>query len=154
LFIDACHSGEADNEEDFVPETLLADNNAPVNNRALKIKHIKRDVFTNPNKIGKQNSFELMKMLFADLRRGTGATVISSAGAGEYAFEGGTIKNGIFTYVVIEALQNQKADKNKDSKITVTELRDYVFDKVKAYTGGQQNPTARRENLAVDFRVW
>jgi WD40 repeat protein len=154
LFIDACHSGEADVEENYVPATLLADNDTSIKNRTLRIKHIKRDIFTNPNKLGKQNSFELMKMLFTDLRRGTGATIISSAGAGEYALEGGDIQNGIFTYVVIEALKNKKADKNKDGEITVTELRDYVFDKVETYTGGAQHPSARRENLAVDFRIW
>lgn len=148
LFIDACHSGEADDEESFVPENVGEDN------RNLKVTHLKRDVFSSNAKLGKQNSFELMKMIFADLRRGTGATVISSAGAGEYALEGGSIKNGIFTYVVLKALKNAEADSNSDKKVSVSELRDYVFDKVAKYTKGAQHPTSRRENLTVDFRVW
>ena len=165
LFIDACHSGEADDSEEFVPEILLADISADEGNRNIKLKHIKRSVYGGKSKlskpkISKKNSFELMKHLFADLRRGTGATIISSAGSGEFALEGGVsksgkvMKNGVFTFVMKKALNDNKADKNKDGKITVTELRDYVFDKVAKYTGGRQHPTARRENLAVDFRVW
>jgi len=163
LFIDACHSGEKD--DDKIENNT--DNNYEYSNtvadegdRSIKVKHIKRDVFSGTAKISRQNSFELMKYLFADLRRGTGATIISSASAGEFALEGGVSKNGkvmangVFTYVVKKALMDNNADKNKDGKITVTELRDYVFDKVVKYTGGRQHPTARRENLTVDFRVW
>lgn len=48
--------------------------------------------------IGLKNSFELMQELFADLRRGTGAIVISSASVKEFAFESDAWHNGVFTY--------------------------------------------------------
>ena len=105
-------------------------------------------------KVGLKNSFELMKELFADLRRGSGAVVISSAGGGEFAYEGEDWKNGVFTYSFIEGITTGNADLNKDKTITVSELRDYVFDKVSKLTNGKQNPTARRENLEFDFEVW
>ena len=53
-----------------------------------------------------------------------------------------------------EGLTTGSADLNSDGEVLVSELRDYVFDKVSRLTNGRQNPTARRENLEFDFRVW
>ena len=100
------------------------------------------------------NSFELMQQLFADLRRATGTVIISSAGGAEFAFESSEWKNGVFTYSVLEGLKTGNADANKNGEITVSELRDYVFARVKELTNGKQNPTSRKENLEFDFRVW
>jgi len=46
------------------------------------------------------------------------------------------------------------ADLNQNGEITVSELRDYLFDRVSALTKGGQNLTSRRENLEFDFRIW
>ena len=91
---------------------------------------------------------------FADLRRGTGAAVISSASGNEYALEGEQWHNGVFTYAVLDGLKNGKADRNGDGVVTVTELESYVIDAVRTLTKGQQNPTVRRENLDYDFTVY
>ena len=95
-----------------------------------------------------------MKELFADFRSSTGAVVISAAGGAEFAFESAKWKNGVFTYSVLEGLKTGNADADKNSEITVSELRDYVFARVKELTNGLQNPTSRKENLEFDFRVW
>jgi uncharacterized caspase-like protein len=92
--------------------------------------------------------------LFADLRRGTGAVVISSASGNEYALEGEQWKNGVFTYALLSGLRDHKADANKDGTITVGELQAYVIDEVRRLTAGGQHPTARRENLDYDFAVY
>ena len=100
------------------------------------------------------NALMLQKDLFADLRRGTGAVVISSSSGDEYSFEGTDWKNGIFTYSLLEGLKMKKADQNKDGQIQVSELQKYVMERVKALTNGGQNPTVRQENLADDFVVY
>ena len=91
---------------------------------------------------------------FADLRRGTGAAVISSASGNEFALEGEQWHNGVFTYAVLDGLKNGKADRNGDGVVTVSELEGYVIDAVRELTHGRQNPTVRRENLDFDFVVF
>jgi WD40 repeat protein len=91
---------------------------------------------------------------FADLRRGTGAAVISSSSGNEYSLEGEQWKNGVFTYSLLNGLKNHEADANKDRMITVSELQAYVIEQVRKLTQGGQNPTVRRENLEHDFVVY
>jgi hypothetical protein len=80
--------------------------------------------------------------------------VISSAGGGEYAFEGEQWKNGVFTYSLREGLLNGLADKNHDNRITVSELQNFVLNNVLKLTGGKQKPTMRQENIDNDFVIW
>ena len=51
-------------------------------------------------------------------------------------------------------MATKDADLNKDGKIMVSELRDYLMDNVSKLTRGNQNPTCRRLNLEFDFRIW
>ncbi len=147
MFIDACHSGEVDKEESMLVDADM-ENSEGVNYRGFKA------LKTNNSGIDLKSSFELMKELFADLRRNNGTVVISSAGGGEYAFESSEWKNGVFTYALLEGLKSENADADKNGEIMVSELRDYIFNRVKNLTNGKQNPTSRRENLEFDFRVW
>jgi len=141
--IDACHSGEVDKDEiKLVTEELKRKG---VNARGFVKK---------PQPIGIDNAFELMQELFADLRRGTGAMVISSASGMEFALESATWKNGVFTYSILEGLENRICDTNQDGVVQVSELKDYVFNRVVELTNGKQHPTSRRENLENDFVVW
>lgn len=145
LLMDACHSGEIDFEEYNLYLENMSDN---IVARSVYVSK------TSVSHIGLDNSFRLMKELFADLRRGSGAVVISSAGGVEYAFESDKFKNGVFTYVLINALKSLKANENGDDKITISELQKYVMKTVSELTKGRQNPTTRRENLEFDFEVW
>jgi WD40 repeat protein/uncharacterized caspase-like protein len=145
LLMDACHSGEVDKEEMQLQAatTKVEEGEISFRNAGPAIKHI-----------GLENSFDMMRQLFTDLRKGNGTTVISSAGGGEYAMEGAAWKNGVFTYCLLSGLKDQKADKNKDGKIMLSELQEYLQAQVSSLTGGKQKPTSRVENISNDWRVW
>lgn len=147
LLMDACHSGEVDKGDDFAINSVQDGDQT----RGVTMFATKNE---NKPKTGLQNSYELMRLLFADLRKGTGTVVISAASGGGYALENEEIENGIFTYCLIQAVAKNKADANGDKQISVSELRNYVFDGVKRLSNGKQQPTSRKENLMNDFIVW
>jgi uncharacterized caspase-like protein len=151
VLIDACHSGEVDKSEPFA----LADASMQggVQARAiLKSKGGPKPVLTDG--LGLRRSVDLVRELFLDIRKSTGAVVVSSAGGQEYALESDAWKNGVFTYSVLSGLQEAKADVNKDGRIMVSELRAWVLQEVPRLTGGRQTPTTRNDNLEFDFELW
>ena len=141
VLIDACHSGEVDKEE-----TKIADSTSI--NIVQKTFNHKGSMFS---VIGLGNSFELMKELFADIRRGTGAVVISSSSGKYFSFEDDQFQNGVFTYalkeIITESIEN-------NTHLTVSDLNNYLVQKVSELTNGEQTPTTRSENQLQDFRVW
>jgi len=145
LIIDACHSGEIDKKE-----VQLAQNETQKEGD-IQFRAVGNTVAP---KLGMQNTSELTKLLFTDLRKGTGATVISSAGGMEFAMESAEWKNGLFTYCLLNGITSNDADLNKDGEIWLSELQQYVGEQVKKLSGGKQQPTSRIENQIVDFRVW
>jgi len=148
LLMDTCHSGEIDKEE----TTMMASKN--VGEGIVKTRSFRGIKLVNKSKLGLHNSIEFLNELFSDLRRGSGAMVISATSGSEYAYESPEWKNGVFTYSILKGLETNKADKNKDGDISVSELRDYIVDKVKELTKGGQTPTMRRENLDFDFKLF
>lgn len=149
LIMDTCHSGEVDKEEmETVKEEDTKVESGAIAFRAAGLGVRKKEG------IGLANSYELMKFMFADLNKGIGATVISSAGGAEYAMESAEWNNGVFTYTLLNGLKSKKADGNHDGFVSISELRDYVKSEVSRLTSGKQVPTARSENLTNDFRVW
>ena len=145
LIIDACHSGEIDKDE-----VVLAQNNT-AEEGDIQFRTVGN---TLKPKLGMQNTSELTKSLFTDLRKGTGATVISSAGGMEFAMESADWKNGLFTYCLLNGITSGDADLNHDGEIWLSELQAYVGEQVTELSGGKQQPTSRIENQTVDFRVW
>ena len=145
LIIDACHSGEIDKEEIELAkvETKEGDD--------IQFRAVGNSLKT---KLGIQNTSELVKSLFTDLRKGSGATVISSAGGMEFAMEGDDWSNGLFTYCLIKGLKSGDADLNNDGEIWLSEIQEYVAEQVTKLSNGQQQPTSRIENQTVDIRVW
>lgn len=139
LLIDACHSGEIDKEEGLSMQKRA-------DSMGLTRGLIKETSETKP-KIGLQNSFELMRELFVNVGAGTGAMVISAAAGNQFALERGDLKNGVFTYSILEAL-------DKFNTIRAGELRRYVSQRVVELTKGLQQPTVRNENQARDWSVW
>lgn len=158
IFMDACHSGELDKEEvEFVRTSTTKE--GTVTFRSFGPTAIRQ-------KAGQLNSFELMKEQFVDLRRNSGAVVISAAGGVEFAMESEKFNNGVFTFSLLKGMTELApgkyqqyeahllADANADHRVTVSELRQYLFNKVPELTQGRQQPTTRVDYLYNDFILW
>jgi chaperonin GroEL len=72
---------------------------------------------------------------------GRGLVVLTASNSMEYAFEGeeltGHGEPSVFTTAVVQALESGQADHDGDGKISVDELYDFVFDRVKDSTSSQ-----------------
>jgi hypothetical protein len=68
--------------------------------------------------------------------RGRGRVVLTASRSTEYSFEGDELAGegvpSVFTQTVVYGLRSGDADRNKDGLITVTDLYQYVYDKVRA----------------------
>ena len=109
---------------------------------------------TGQPRLGLKSSFQLMQALFADLARGSGAQVISSASGTELSLESAEWKNGVFTFALLEGLKTGAADLDKNGVITVSELREYVTSRVRSLSAGAQTPTARRQSFDDDWGLF
>ncbi|MFT7032292.1 MAG: WD40 repeat protein [Cyclobacteriaceae bacterium] len=148
LMMDTCHSGELD-DDDVEEATAQTKSMGSVSFRSagalVKLKE---------NSFGLENTLELSKALFGDMRKGTGATVISAAGGTEFAAEGVNSANGLFTASFIEGIKTRYADWNRDRSYTVSEMRNFVSKQVIKKSNGNQVPTSREENIKNDFRLY
>jgi WD40 repeat protein len=155
LMVDACHSGEVDKEEFTGLLAVNTFNSKDISFRGdIKEYSARGEGNELQSGIGLNTSFELMQELFAGLDRGTGTVVISAAAGKGYALESPLWNNGVFTYTIINGLKNKAADKNKDGRITISELKDYSITQVEWLTGGKQKPTVRRESIGLDWEIW
>ena len=74
---------------------------------------------------------------------GRGRAVITASSSIEYAFEGDqladaqTRRPSVFTTALVEGLATGEADRDEDGWVSLNELYDYVFDKVRAQTPHQ-----------------
>lgn len=147
VLIDACHAGELD--------TVSLQNlkTSQTKTAGLEFRGFRASAW---NEVGYQESFDLMKDLFIDLRRSSGATIIGSARGVELAMDGGPAgKISPFTYALLKGLQDFDADGvDRNQKITVSEIQEYLGKKVQDLTGGAQKPIYRVENVGNDWRVW
>lgn len=147
LIMDTCHSGEVD-KNDLEEIAFVYAENDDISFRSTNVNTTYREAQ------GLEKTNEAVKEMFNDLRRGTGATVLSSAGGAEYAMESDQWKNGLFTYCLLEGLQTKNADADKNGEIMLSELQNYITLKVAEISNGRQMPTSRVENLSLDYRIW
>lgn len=153
MLIDACHSGEVDKEEmsRYTQTTTITQKLVtPAAATAQGADNISRGTVVlneDPSALRMKNSFELMTQLFVNVGRSTGATVISAAGGTQFAQKMGSLKNGVFTYSILEYLRAHPT-------ATVSDLKRYVNKRVPELTRGLQQPTSRSENKISDWNVW
>ena len=146
LLLDACNSGENEIEQ-----------GATLANKPKSNCEKKNGIKGNGRSNVKRNNEDFMKMneLFVNVRNNTGSLIISAAGGQQSALEGDvvkvdgkSIKNGAFTYCVLEYLKMHEGDKEA---LTVIQLKKYVEKRVEEITNGKQQPTSRQETMEIDW---
>lgn len=101
MLIDACHSGEVD-KDDLIQLNASSDS---------LIKGFKPVAYKTEKKLGLKNSFELMQSLFVNVGKSTGAIIISAAAGTQFALERNDLRNGVFTYSILEAMKQNSSIK-------------------------------------------
>ena len=148
LFLDTCHSGELDVDD-------VEESNQKIQAPGgVSFRSTGKLVKLKENSFGLENTLELSKTLFGDLKKGTGATVISAAGGTEFAREGERSQNGLFTYCLLQGIETRMIDIDRNRSYSVSEIQRYITEQVIELSNGEQVPTSREENLANDFRVY
>ncbi len=139
LFLDACHSGEIDKHDITGTTTSNQKNNIKFRgNNGLKTA-------------GAKDENMLMNEFFNDVRLAAGMNIISSSEGAELSMEGGDWENGLFTYTLKKALNDQTIDLDKNFEITVSEFAIYLNKEVSSASQGKQNPGLRYLNPNNDF---
>lgn len=139
LLMDTCFAGEVD--RDSSATLAMA---SGVKARAPAVSVIRKPP---------DGSFDLMRELFSDLRRHTGATVITASSGMEhvYAEEREQGDNGVFTYCLLDGMRTGSADADGDGDIRLSEMQTHLLSRVPQMTGGRQQPTGRHMNADADF---
>lgn len=70
----------------------------------------------------------------AQLSRGSGVHVLAAAGSEQFAAEVSELGHGVFTYIILDALQGSADGAPKDGNVTIYELKAYLNDQVPELT--------------------
>ncbi len=70
----------------------------------------------------------------AQLSRGSGVHVLAASGSEQFAAEVSELGHGVFTYIILDALQGSADGAPKDGNVTVYELKAYLNDQVPEIT--------------------
>ena len=138
LLLDTCHSGmlgEAGEEKLTMSGVQLPHGVRAIQHRGMKVRKAIGALNTKQKKRYIEDLFSR-----GDVQRGI--NIIAGAAGAEYALESGAWKNGVFTSTIIQALQDSNADTNKDGRLNVEELQNYVTSKVAEQTNGEQKPSS------------
>lgn len=83
---------------------------------------------------------------------GSGTALFMSSKADETSIEFGGLRQGVFSYYLIEGLKG-KADSNQNKIVTLTEIFNYVSINTKAYTQNQQSPKLNGQNYDPEMPI-
>lgn len=146
VFYYAGHGSMNDNKFYFIPQECTrlyeagtlsksAIEATEVQLRLQKIKALKQIIIMDACQSG--GSVELLAMrggmeekAMAQLSRSAGIHVLASAGSEQNAKEVATLKHGLFTYVLLKALEGSADGAPDDGKVTLYELKSYLDDQV------------------------
>jgi len=82
----------------------------------------------------------IQKFYKAFEQSGGGTALLLSSKGDEYSLEDGGLRQGIFSHYLIRGLKGE-ADGDTNKIVTMEELFNYVYTKVRSYTGNAQTPT-------------
>jgi len=68
-----------------------------------------------------------------------GTALIMSSKSEETSLESSGLRQGVFSHFLIRGLKGE-ADADKNLIVTIQELYDFIFQKVRSYTGNRQSP--------------
>ena len=141
LLMDTCFAGEADPED-----VAVAGLPGAVARGVVIIASVFSRVIASERASGETIPTGLMDRYFSDLRRRTGANVLTASGGVEFVFaeEIAEIGNGVFTHCLLEALHDEA------HSLRVSDLLKFVSGRVPALTDGRQKPTGRELNRLND----
>jgi hypothetical protein len=92
------------------------------------------------------------------LGEGRGRVVITASTAMEYAFEdaeladGASVHPSVFTSALVDGIRTGEADRNQDGQVSLGELYDFVYDRVRERTPNQ-TPSKWEFGLRGDLQV-
>jgi Caspase domain/WD domain, G-beta repeat len=84
---------------------------------------------------------------------GSGIVVYASSTGTEFSKEDPTLSHGAFSEALIEAIGEGKAPADNEGRITIVTLENYLDDRVKELTKGQQHPIMNRPQPVPDFPI-
>jgi hypothetical protein len=146
ILLDTCHAGVVGEKD----EILLAqmDTKLPSGVRAVAQRGMKVQQAADFSASDKQRFIEEMFALPGTIR---GVNIIGASAGAQFALESDQWNNGVFTASVIEGLRDKKADWNQDGRIIVSELKNYVGQRVSELTAGAQKPSVVAFEQDQDF---
>lgn len=150
IFYYAGHGSMVDDKFYFIPtESLRLYDASSLNKEAIEASFL-QDKFKNIRALKQLivmdacqsgGSVELLatrgaseEKAIAQLSRSAGIHVMASAGSEQFATEFTELGHGLFTYVLIKALQGEADGAPKDGKVTIYELKSYIDDQVPEMT--------------------
>ena len=134
MIIDACHSGEIDKED-------------MIKGEEEGMVYLPESYQPKGEAMAPQNVFELMQEMFPDVGRNSGTTILSASRGTQTANEWDEIRHSIFTYSILELLQQQP-------HASVWQLKEHTYRRVLELTNGVQRPTTRQEMKNSDWMLW
>jgi hypothetical protein len=78
------------------------------------------------------------------------SVIIGVCAFGETAQENPALGHDIYTYFLLEAMRSEKADRDQDGAISLSEAHDYARRSTYYFTEGKQRPFARSDILGSD----
>ena len=145
LLLDACHSGHISTER-VAPNEALAKDLAAQDRAGILVFAASR---------GSQLSYEVAGSVGAASERKTGSRGLEIAWQGRLPRDAGSLPagHGLFTSAVLEALAGRAPDRDKSGALEVSELVDYVTERVRGASNGKQTPWVARREMFGDFMV-